>query len=77
MEKFELKTRRYISILEKFGLKTKEYVSILEKFELKTKRYKFRKLKRIISQDQLQKHLAIRYKEHQDFYLYFKKELYW
>ena len=49
---------------------------ILEKFELKTRRYILRKLKRIIPQDYLQKHVAARYMEHQDcFYLYFKKEL--
>ena len=49
---------------------------ILEKFELKTRRYKLRKLKRIIPQDYLQKHVVARYMEHQDcFYLYFKKEL--
>ena len=39
-------------------------ISILEKFELKTKRYKFRKLKKKIPQDYLQKHVLARYTEH-------------
>ena len=48
---------------------------ILEKFELKTRRYKLRKLKTIIPQDYLQKHVVARHMEHQDcLYLYFKKE---
>ena len=47
----------------------------MEKFELKTRQYKLRKLRRIIPQDYLQKHVLARYMEHQDcFYLYFKKE---
>ena len=48
----------------------------MEKFELKTRRDKLRKLKRIIPQDHLQKHVLARYMEHQNcFYLYFEKEL--
>ena len=48
----------------------------MEKFELKTRPGKLRKLKRIIPQDYLQKHILARYMEQQHcFYLYFKKEL--
>ena len=50
--------------------------SILKKFELKTRQDQLKKLKRIIPQDYLQKHVLARYTEHQDrFHLYFQKEL--
>ena len=64
--------RSEIPFIEWFG----KFIPILEKFELKTGRYKLRKLKRIIPQDYLQKHVLARYMEHQDcFYSYFKKQL--
>ena len=51
-------------------------ISMLEKFALKTRQYKLRKLKRIIPQDYLHKHVLARHMEHKDcFSFYFKKEL--
>ena len=46
---------------------------ILEKFELKTRRYKLRKLKRIIPQDYLQKHVVARYGTPRLFLFIFQK----
>ena len=47
--------------------------SILEKFGLKTKWHKLRKLKRIIPQDYLQKHVLARNLENQDSFFIFQK----